>query len=187
MFVSLSAKFFLFFFAVHLPALFPVKRQQSPSWTTSAACLTTWQTNWMQCWTDLLPVSHFQQSPLPSLSPIMCRCMKKTLPRLDDAGAQTVCALVCLSVCLSCVSASHVALYSILRRESPSSGAVALVRLPMRGGRSHTTSDLCSPASHRHPASDRLRASRSTIISPILLSLRTLTEILTRSDRETDR
>lgn len=34
------------------PAPLPRRRARAASWTTSAACLTTWRTNWTPCWND---------------------------------------------------------------------------------------------------------------------------------------
>lgn len=138
-----------FFFAI--PSLFPAKRRQSQFWMTSAACLTTWQTNWMQCWTDLLPMSHFQQALFP-LSPIMCRCIMKHSQGLMLALWECVRACVfqhlsLLRECFSC-SLDQCTEEGVLFIWCGSSSNT----FPVRGGRSHTTSDLCSPASHRRPA-----------------------------------
>lgn len=93
-------------------------------------------------------------------SPLIMRRCKKTLPRLS-AGAESVCSSV--RPLVRAWALSHVALYSTDEGSggggSSLSGAVALVCLLVQGGRSHTTSDLCSSACHRrrlrcHPASD---------------------------------
>lgn len=133
--------------------LFPVRRRQCPSWTTSAACLTTWPTSWMQCWTDLLPASPTTPPP-PLLSSVMHRCAKKTLLMLN-AGALSVLVRVSERMSLQ-LERFWRSLAQYVQEGSPLWPDAEC--LSTRGGRSHTTCDLCSPASRhccRRPAAGR--------------------------------